>query len=108
MDIHHSRADCMLRLGDIAKDRGDSMKAEKLWKEARSLFERSSQVKDIAQIDTRLASINKAMSSKHQEAPDNLTKMEALTTLLDEVSTVQEKAENTASRSREEMSWVAA
>ncbi|KAJ7124359.1 hypothetical protein C8R44DRAFT_917012 [Mycena epipterygia] len=52
MHIHRSRADCMIRLGDIAMQSGNLVKAVDLWKEARPLFERSSQVKDIAQIDS--------------------------------------------------------
>ncbi|KAJ7119692.1 hypothetical protein C8R44DRAFT_853775 [Mycena epipterygia] len=59
MDIHRSRADCMLRLGDIAKHRGDLVKAVKLWTEARPLFERSSQAKEIAEIDTRFAAVDR-------------------------------------------------
>ncbi|KAJ7131136.1 hypothetical protein C8R44DRAFT_55600 [Mycena epipterygia] len=67
MDIHRSRADCMLRLGDIEKHRGDLVEAAKLWKEAHPLFERSSQAKDIAQIDTRLALVEQEISSAYQE-----------------------------------------
>ncbi|KAJ7865607.1 hypothetical protein B0H14DRAFT_2573797 [Mycena olivaceomarginata] len=55
MDVHQSRADCMLRLGDIAWQQGDMTKAAVLWREARPLFERSQQTKDIGQIDARLA-----------------------------------------------------
>ncbi|KAJ6619248.1 hypothetical protein B0H10DRAFT_2026635 [Mycena sp. CBHHK59/15] len=54
MDIHRSRADCMLRLGDIAKARGQFIEARSLWNEARPLYERSSQAKSIALIDERL------------------------------------------------------
>ncbi|KAJ7451890.1 hypothetical protein FB451DRAFT_1185943 [Mycena latifolia] len=57
MDVHNRRAECMLRLGDLAKGRGDVLKAVKLWKLARPLFERSSQAKQIAQIDGRLSVI---------------------------------------------------
>ncbi|KAJ7142706.1 hypothetical protein C8R44DRAFT_726036 [Mycena epipterygia] len=34
MDIHHSRAECMLRLGDISEQRGRSLEAVEFWKEA--------------------------------------------------------------------------
>ncbi|KAJ7107072.1 hypothetical protein C8R44DRAFT_323921 [Mycena epipterygia] len=61
MDVHRSRADCMLRLGDIAENRGDLVKAVDLWKEARPLFEQSSQAKDMSQIDTRLSAVDQAM-----------------------------------------------
>ncbi|KAJ7142606.1 hypothetical protein C8R44DRAFT_725944 [Mycena epipterygia] len=94
MDIHRSRANCMLRLGDIAKHRGDVVKAEELWKEARPLFERSSQAKDIVQIDTRLASINQDISATHQEAFVHLIRLRAP---LDKVSNVSDKFDNTAS-----------
>ncbi|KAJ7495286.1 hypothetical protein FB451DRAFT_1213756 [Mycena latifolia] len=57
MDIHRSRAECMLRLGDLAKGQGDVSKAIVLWKTARPLFERSSQMKQVTQIDERLAAI---------------------------------------------------
>ncbi|KAJ7481592.1 hypothetical protein FB451DRAFT_1236511 [Mycena latifolia] len=57
MDVHQGRADCMLRLGDVAKRRGDTDKAVELWKDARPLFERSLQAKDVARIDSRLASM---------------------------------------------------
>ncbi|KAJ7793154.1 hypothetical protein B0H14DRAFT_2927971, partial [Mycena olivaceomarginata] len=43
MDVHRSRADCMLRLGDIAKKQKDLAKAVKLWTNAH-----------VAQIDARL------------------------------------------------------
>lgn len=54
MDVHRSRADCMLRLGDIAKKQKDLAKAVKLWTNARPLFEISLQAKYVAQIDARL------------------------------------------------------
>ncbi|KAJ7447005.1 hypothetical protein FB451DRAFT_1536756 [Mycena latifolia] len=58
MDIHRSRAECMLRLGDLAKGKGDVLKAIDFWKIARPLFEHSSQGKQITQIDERLATIS--------------------------------------------------
>ncbi|KAJ7218680.1 hypothetical protein GGX14DRAFT_390447 [Mycena pura] len=57
MDIHHSRAECMLQLGDISKMNGDFGKAKKLWKLARPLFEFASQEKSIALTDEKLLSI---------------------------------------------------
>ncbi|KAJ7499999.1 hypothetical protein FB451DRAFT_1358984 [Mycena latifolia] len=65
MDIHHSRADCMLRLGDIANKRGHVSKAVELWSAARPLFERSLQATDVARIDTRLAAIDKDILEQH-------------------------------------------
>ncbi|KAJ6535375.1 hypothetical protein DFH09DRAFT_1404462 [Mycena vulgaris] len=54
MDVHQGRADCMLRIGDIHRKKGDFATAVELWKDARPLFERSLQVKNVTQIDTRL------------------------------------------------------
>ncbi|KAJ7099751.1 hypothetical protein C8R44DRAFT_947181 [Mycena epipterygia] len=59
MDVHRSRAQCMLHLGDLAKERGDLRTAARLWAEARALFERSVQAKDVSQIDIRLAAVTK-------------------------------------------------
>jgi tetratricopeptide (TPR) repeat protein len=39
MDVHHSRAECMLRLGDISKGQGDLLNAVEHWETARPLFE---------------------------------------------------------------------
>ncbi|KAJ7128554.1 hypothetical protein C8R44DRAFT_732888 [Mycena epipterygia] len=57
MNIHRSRGECMLRLGDISEQRGHFVEAVKFWKEARPLFERSLQTKETTQIDTRLAAV---------------------------------------------------
>ncbi|KAJ7027009.1 hypothetical protein C8F04DRAFT_99716 [Mycena alexandri] len=54
MDVHRSRAQCMLRLGDLAQKRGEIPKAAELWTSARPLFECSLQAKDVAEIDMRL------------------------------------------------------
>jgi tetratricopeptide (TPR) repeat protein len=58
MDVHHSRAECMLRLGDISNSHGDQLKAVKLWMTARPLFQRSSQVEEVQHVDERLACIS--------------------------------------------------
>jgi tetratricopeptide (TPR) repeat protein len=42
MDVHRSRAECMVRLGDISNRCGDLLKAVEFWNTARPLFERSS------------------------------------------------------------------
>ncbi|KAJ7434992.1 hypothetical protein FB451DRAFT_1194934 [Mycena latifolia] len=70
MDIHRSRAECMLRLGDLAQDHGEASKAIEHWKTARGLFERSSQVKQVTQIDERLAAIT---DNVLEETMDSLT-----------------------------------
>ncbi|KAF8166948.1 hypothetical protein K438DRAFT_1856801 [Mycena galopus ATCC 62051] len=46
MDVHHSRAQCMLRLGDLASKHGCTSEAITYWEAARPLFERASQTKD--------------------------------------------------------------
>ncbi|KAJ7467829.1 hypothetical protein B0H11DRAFT_2306239 [Mycena galericulata] len=58
MDVHRSRADCMLRLGDLAQQQGNMPRAEELWRQARPLFERSLQAKDVEKIDSRLVVAN--------------------------------------------------
>ncbi|KAJ7602749.1 hypothetical protein DFH06DRAFT_1351101 [Mycena polygramma] len=54
MDIHPIRGECMLGIGDIAFTRGDPLKANQMWTDARSLFVRSSQMKRVAAVDKRL------------------------------------------------------
>ncbi|KAJ7026084.1 hypothetical protein C8F04DRAFT_1045957 [Mycena alexandri] len=66
MDVHRSRAECMLRLGDIAKEHDDLGKAVGFWDAARPLFERSSQTKQIEDIDERLASVNESELEQHR------------------------------------------
>jgi tetratricopeptide (TPR) repeat protein len=67
MDVHHWRADCMVHIGDILNNRGEVMKAVKLWKAARPLFNRSSQMKDIIKIDAKLAEVDSALLDKYEE-----------------------------------------
>ncbi|KAJ7460066.1 hypothetical protein B0H11DRAFT_166348 [Mycena galericulata] len=55
MDVHRCRAECMLRLGDLAQQQGNMSRAEELWREARPLFERSLQARDMEKLDGRLA-----------------------------------------------------
>jgi tetratricopeptide (TPR) repeat protein len=52
MDVHRSRAECMLHLGEISEQRGDLEKAISCFKAARPLFERSSQAKDVEHMDS--------------------------------------------------------
>ncbi|KAJ7442883.1 hypothetical protein FB451DRAFT_1438049 [Mycena latifolia] len=82
MDIHRSRADCMLRLGDIAKQSGDLVKAVGLWKDALPLFARSSQAKEVAKIDTRLAAADADILQQHKKSLQYLHMLDAPTTLL--------------------------
>ncbi|KAJ7462871.1 hypothetical protein FB451DRAFT_1494902 [Mycena latifolia] len=70
MDIHRSRAECMLGLGDLAKGHGEVSKAIELWKTTRPLFERSSQAKQVTGLDERLAAIT---NNVLEEPTDSLT-----------------------------------
>ncbi|KAJ7310709.1 hypothetical protein DFH08DRAFT_823081 [Mycena albidolilacea] len=63
MDIHHSRAQCILGLGDLANKRRDIPAAIVHWKAAQVLFQWSLQAKDVADIDSRLEIAGRA----HQE-----------------------------------------
>jgi hypothetical protein len=59
MDVHRSRAECMLKLGDIYMGHSDPLRAVEFWEAARPLFERSSQAKQVQSINERLAGISK-------------------------------------------------
>ncbi|KAJ7469517.1 hypothetical protein FB451DRAFT_1476337 [Mycena latifolia] len=82
MDIHRSRAECMLPLGDIAKECGDLVKAVGLWRDARPLFERSLQGKEVAKIDTRFAAIDADHLRQHEKSLQYLHTLDVPTTLL--------------------------
>lgn len=62
LDIHRGRADCMLRIGDILDQQGRVHEAQEMWKDARPLFIRSSQARDTARCDERLASLSRLAS----------------------------------------------
>ncbi|KAJ7495098.1 hypothetical protein FB451DRAFT_362773 [Mycena latifolia] len=89
MDVHRSRAECMLRLGDIAEANEDLSKAREHWNTARPLFERSSQVKSVGHIDERLARV-KNISEDHPEPMVRLLALNALKTHLDTVIVKEE------------------
>jgi hypothetical protein len=57
MDVHQWRAKCMVQIADIWKSRAEILRAVELWKAARPLFEKSSQAKDVTQIDAKLAAV---------------------------------------------------
>ncbi|KAF8189609.1 hypothetical protein K438DRAFT_1763811 [Mycena galopus ATCC 62051] len=67
MDVHCSRAECMLQLGDIFNRHGDLSKAVELWETARALFKRSSQAKQVEQIDEKLANVGEDVLEKHRK-----------------------------------------
>jgi tetratricopeptide (TPR) repeat protein len=66
MDVHRSRAECMLQLGDISMGHSDLLKALEFWERARPLFERSSQAKQVQGIDERVATISKDVLEQHR------------------------------------------
>ncbi|KAF8192284.1 hypothetical protein K438DRAFT_865096 [Mycena galopus ATCC 62051] len=66
MDVHQSRAECMLRLGDIAKRRGDLVTAISHWETAKPLFERSSQSKHAENVDERLAEVGEDRLARYR------------------------------------------
>jgi hypothetical protein len=67
MDVHRWRADCMVQSTDILNGHGEVMKAVDLWKAARPLFERSSQMKDIVKIDAKLAEVDSTILVGYEE-----------------------------------------
>ncbi|KAJ7482614.1 hypothetical protein FB451DRAFT_1170479 [Mycena latifolia] len=89
MDVHHSRAECMLRLGDISELHGDLHKAVELWKTARPVFERTSQVKQVDHIDKRLAGVSN-MSEDHPKPMVQLLALNAPKSHLDTVIVEEE------------------
>jgi tetratricopeptide (TPR) repeat protein len=83
MDVHRSRAECMLRLGDICKQNNDLTKATEHWTTARPLFEQSSQGKQVENIDKRLASVGKDVPEQHRNNLVQLTIADVLAVSLD-------------------------
>jgi tetratricopeptide (TPR) repeat protein len=66
MDVHCSRAECMLRLANISQGHGDLLKAVELLEIARQLFERSSQAKQLEHIDEKLAVVGKDILKQYR------------------------------------------
>ncbi|KAJ7811484.1 hypothetical protein B0H14DRAFT_2859997 [Mycena olivaceomarginata] len=69
MDVHRSRGDCMLRLGDIAWRRGEKAGAAVLWGEAGPLFARSQRIEDVERIEKRLAGCEQDQITGFTHAP---------------------------------------
>jgi hypothetical protein len=84
MDVHRSRAECMLRLGDISKGHGDLLKAVESWDAARPLFERSSQAKQVEDIDEKLASVGEGVLEQHRNNLARLMEINAPTGIVEE------------------------
>ncbi|KAJ7458477.1 hypothetical protein FB451DRAFT_1507671 [Mycena latifolia] len=71
MDVHRSRADCMVRLGHISRQQGDMEKAAEFWGRAHPLFARSSQTTGITEVDEQLAKICHRPVIKHSPTLDS-------------------------------------
>lgn len=65
MDVHRSRAECMLHLGEISQQRRDFEEAISCFKAARPLFERSSRAKDVEHIDSLVRGLEKEIQRGH-------------------------------------------
>jgi tetratricopeptide (TPR) repeat protein len=76
MDVHRSRAECMIRLGDISSRHGDLLKAVELWESARPLFERSSQAKEVQCVDERLSCVGSNVLDCHRENIARLVRLD--------------------------------
>ncbi|KAJ7734708.1 hypothetical protein B0H14DRAFT_3614170 [Mycena olivaceomarginata] len=102
MDVHHSRAECMLRLGDISKSCGDLPKAMELWDTARPLFERSSQVKQVENVDCRIAGLGQEIQLQHRENLAKLAQLNAPAGIADKVKDDQGDTEDLENMSDDE------
>ncbi|KAJ7821960.1 hypothetical protein B0H14DRAFT_3146541 [Mycena olivaceomarginata] len=94
MDVHRSRAECMLKLGDLSKNCGDLLKAMELWDTARPLFERSSQAQQVENIDCRIAGLGQEIQLQHRENLAKLAQLNAPAGTADEVEDDQADTEN--------------
>jgi hypothetical protein len=82
MDVHRWRADCMVQMGDIWQHRGAVLRAVGLWKAARPLFARSSQARDVAQIDAKLATAEASILEQHERQLLQLAELNVLAGVL--------------------------
>ncbi|KAJ7741886.1 hypothetical protein B0H16DRAFT_1464333 [Mycena metata] len=90
MDVHRSRAECMMHLGDIAKKNGDLLKALDLWETAKPLFDCSSQAKRVQDIDERVGGISEEVKEQHR---GNLAQLAELNVSAGKVEEVDSDAE---------------
>ncbi|KAJ7740299.1 hypothetical protein B0H16DRAFT_1464874 [Mycena metata] len=67
MDIHQSKAECMLHLGEISEQRGDFSRALQLWEQAKPLFKRSSQTRQLALVDEKISQIQPHLQADQQK-----------------------------------------
>jgi hypothetical protein len=90
MDVHCSRAECMLRLGDISKGEGNLLKAVELWETARPLFEQSLQAKRVENIDQRLAGVSEDVLEQHRKNLACLAELNAPSGTVDEINNLSD------------------
>ncbi|KAJ7359435.1 hypothetical protein DFH08DRAFT_846089, partial [Mycena albidolilacea] len=102
MDVHCSRAECMLKLGDISKNHGDLQKAMELWDTARPLFEHSSQAQQVENIDCRIAGMSQEIQLQHRENLAKLAHLNAPSGMVDEVKNDQADTEDLKNMSDDE------
>jgi hypothetical protein len=84
MDIHCWQADCMVQIGDILTNHGEVIKAIELWKTARPLFGKSSQMKDALKIDIKIAEVDSAILAKYEEQLQHLSELHVPVSALEE------------------------
>jgi predicted negative regulator of RcsB-dependent stress response len=77
MNVHLGCAQCMIRLGDLAKQQGHTSEATVFWKAARPLFVQSLQAKDVVQIDGRLLTVENIHQKALLNAPVQLLDKES-------------------------------
>ncbi|KAJ7922738.1 hypothetical protein B0H13DRAFT_2408025 [Mycena leptocephala] len=85
MDVHRSRAECMLRLGDISMGHSDPLKAVEFWERARPLFECSSQAQQVQHINERLAGISEDVLEQHRNNLAHLAELNAPSGTIEEL-----------------------
>ncbi|KAJ7261958.1 hypothetical protein C8J57DRAFT_1232093 [Mycena rebaudengoi] len=93
MDVHRWRADCMVRTADILQNHGEPgevIKAVTLWKTAKPLFERSSQMNDVTRIDTKLASVDIAVMIDYQKQLQQLAERKVSVHATEEMDIVED------------------
>jgi hypothetical protein len=94
MDVHCSRAECVLRLGDISMGNSNMLKAVELWETAKLLFERSNQAKQVEHVNQRLAGVSENVLKQHRK---NLVRLAELNPPsgtvedMDEISEIEDK-----------------
>ncbi|KAJ7279591.1 hypothetical protein C8J57DRAFT_1221245 [Mycena rebaudengoi] len=93
MDIHCWRADCMVRIANILNSRGEVMKAVGLWKSARPLFEKSSQMKDIINLDAKLAEVDSAVLAQYEEKLQHPSELYVPASVLEEKEIAEDEEE---------------